>query len=269
MTDNAQQDADRPADAFAENWLSLRAAADARARNIGLLGTLVERFAGAETLRVLDLGAGTGNNMRALASQLPGRQTWRLADADAGLLSRVMPIEGVTIETITVDLAEGLAPLLDWRPDLVTASALIDLAGADWLDGVADALAQHELPVYFALSYTGRETWSPPNALDARVAAVFEADMGRDKGLGPSLGPAAHAHFADALRKRGFTVHAAASDWRLEALRDGPLIAELATGTARAVRPALGPPADEWLAARRGASAVLVSHSDLLGIPPA
>lgn len=217
---------------------------------------------------MLDLGAGTGNNMRATAPLLPAGQTWRLVDADATLLDRVRAPDSVTCERVVADLSVGIAPLLDPRPDLVTASALLDLAGAAWLASLADALAANRLPFYAVLSYTGREEWSPPHSFDAAVADAFHADQRRDKGLGAALGPDGHTHLVGRLAAAGYRVLEGPSDWQLEAPRDTALIAALADGTARAVAPALGDAASDWAEARRTAGAVSVSHRDLLALPP-
>ncbi len=71
---------------FSAEWLALREPADHRARNRDLLGALARRFAGRDTLSVVDLGCGAGSNLRALAPALPRRQRWRLVDHDAALL---------------------------------------------------------------------------------------------------------------------------------------------------------------------------------------
>lgn len=255
---------------FAADWLALRAPADARARNAGVAAALTRAFAGRGPLIVLDLGAGTGNDMAATAPLLPGPQHWRLADSDPSLLARAGAPPGVSFETVEADLAAGLAPLLDPAPDLVAASALFDLVGAAWLDRFVAALAGRRLPLLAVLSYTGRESWAPAHPEDDAVLAAFHADQRRDKGLGPGLGPEAHACLAGALRAAGFAVTEGPSDWTLEAPRDAALIAALAEGTARAVAPAIGAErAEAWRAARTQARRVTVSHADLLALPPA
>ena len=254
---------------FSADWLKLRAGADARSRNPGLAARLSAHFAGRDGLTLLDLGAGTGNNMRATAPLLPVPQHWRLADADADLLALATPPEGVTCTPVACDLAGGIAPLLAPPPDLVTASALFDLAGADWIAALVAEIARHRLPLYAVLSYNGEETWAPPHPLDGQALAAFHADQRRDKGLGPALGPKAPAFLAAALRKVDYQIYEAPSDWRLRAPEDAEHIAALAEGSADAMRPALGEDAETWLAARRRAAQVRVGHVDILALPPA
>jgi hypothetical protein len=255
---------------FSADWLALRAAADTRARNAGLAARLGAHFAGRGSLEVLDLGAGTGANLRATAPLIACPQHWLLADHDPALLAQCKTLPGVTIETRATDLSSGLATLFTQAPDLVTASAFLDLCGAAWLDRLADALARSRAALYAVLSYDGREVWEPAHPLDGQVLAAFHADQQRDKGLGPSLGPKAHAHLADCLRARGYRVREGASDWILERPGDAALIAALAQGSAGAVAGALGEPAaSAWRAAREAAARVTIGHRDLLALPPA
>ena len=254
---------------FSADWLALRAEADRRARNTRLAERLREIFAGRGALTVLDLGAGTGANLAATAPLLPLPQRWRLVDNDPALLACATAPAGVTAEPVVADLARGLEPLMRPRPDLVTASALLDLAGAVWLDGLVAALAEAEAVFYSVLSYDGRQAWEGAHPLDREVREAFDADQRRDKGLGPALGPDAHGALAGRLDAAGFTVLEGRSDWRLEAPRDAALIAALAAGTGAAVAPALGPAAGHWAEVRAGARTVTIGHADLLALPPA
>ncbi len=107
-------------------------------------------------------------------------------------------------------------------------------------------------------------------SLDAAVLAAFHADQRRDKGLGPALGPDAHAHLADRLSKLGYEVFEGSSDWKLKQPADAALIAALADGSAAAVAEAVGADrADDWRAARVTAHRVTIGHRDLLALPPA
>ena len=253
---------------FSADWLALRTDADRAARNSDLAADLAELVDGRESLRVLDLGAGTGANMAATAPFLTTEQHWALVDADPALLDQAAEQDGIAVSRHVHDLSGDLAPLFDPAPDLVTASAFFDLASAAWIDRLAAAAAGANALVYAVLTYDGREEWAPAHPDDADVLAAFHADQCRDKGLGPALGPGAGEALAKALRAEGYTVRTGASDWMLRAEEDAPLIAALAEGSAAAVRPALGDRADAWQAARMEAATVMVGHLDILGVPP-
>jgi trans-aconitate methyltransferase len=71
---------------FSTEWLRLRESADLAARNPEIANAVSARFALREAVSVVDLGCGTGANLRATASLLPNRQSWRLVDSDQSLL---------------------------------------------------------------------------------------------------------------------------------------------------------------------------------------
>jgi SAM-dependent methyltransferase len=254
---------------FDAGWLDLRAGADARARDQSLAARLGAYFAARKRVRVLDLGAGTGANLRATAPLIAAPQHWVLADNDAALLARVEPVANATITRRTVDLAGDLPGLFDPAPDLVTASAFLDLCGADWIDRLVSLAARSGAALYAVLTYDGREQWTPPHPLDAEVLAAFHADQRRDKGFGPALGPDAHAALAACLRHIGYAVFEAPSEWELSYPDDAGLIAALASGSAATVAATIGPGrAESWRAARIGAARVSIGHRDLLALPP-
>lgn len=254
---------------FSSNWLALRAEADGRARDAWLAARLSAHFATRAGLRVLDLGAGTGAMMHAVAPLLGPGQRWCLVDGDAGLLARVAVPPGVGVQTVVADLALDLEPFFEPPPDLVTASAFLDLCSAAWIDRLVGHAAAVGAAVYAVLSYDGREAWGPPHPLDAAVLAAFHADQRRDKGLGPALGPDAAGHLRRTLARAGYAVATASSDWRLSSPTDAPLIASLAQGSADTVAPALGAAAaGEWRRSRTEAVSVMIGHRDMLGLPP-
>lgn len=253
---------------FSTDWLELRAGADARARDPSLIARLAAHL-GERPLRILDLGAGTGASLRALAPRIGAAQHWVLADGDAALLARARPVAGATLERREVDLAAGLAALFEPAPDLVTASAFFDLCGAAWIDRLAACVASAGATLYAALTYDGREVWAPAHPLDTEVLAAFHADQRRDKGLGRALGPDAHGYLCDRLRALGYRVREAGSDWQLAQPRDAALIRALAEGSAAAASGQMGAErAAEWRAERTRAEEVLIGHRDVLALPP-
>ena len=199
---------------FSADWLALRSGADGRARD----QTLLKTAAGiAGDGLIADIGGGVGASFNALAPLAPGAR-WRVLDHDPALLAR-LPADN-RIEPVAVDLAAAPEAALTPHPRLVTASAFFDLTSADWIERFADRLAASGAALYAALTYDGREDWSPKPPGEAEALAAFHRDMTRDKGFGPALGPAAHGALADALRRRGYKVREARSDWRLLRPRD-------------------------------------------------
>jgi Predicted O-methyltransferase len=89
---------------FEADWLALRSDADARARDPALLAAAAERVGDG---LALDLGAGTGATLWALAPQAPAAR-WRLVDDDPALLQeaeRRAETLGARAETLRLDLA--------------------------------------------------------------------------------------------------------------------------------------------------------------------
>ena len=208
---------------FSAEWLSLREPADTAARNPELIARLLEwRRRGA--LTVLDLASGTGANCRFLAPLLGGEQHWRLMDHDPALLARskaeMPPWAKATghcdLEWLNVDLARDWERL-DFRDvQLVTASALLDLASADWLELLARRCGQGRAAVYIVLSYDGDMAWQPALTGDDAVREWVNQHQRSDKGFGPALGPDAVAMLATLLQQQGYAVRVQPSPWRLE-----------------------------------------------------
>ena len=89
---------------FSPEWLALREPADHRARHQALqqqVCTRLEVLARAEhrAVRIIDLGCGSGSNLRALAGSLPDQQHWTLVDYDPLLLeaARTAGPEGASL----------------------------------------------------------------------------------------------------------------------------------------------------------------------------
>ncbi len=260
----------------------MREAADTRARDRcaqllaaltpGASASMQHAVAGRE---ILDLGAGTGANFRYLQPRLAGAQRWTLVDHDAALL-RVAASTDAALGTRVIELRTDLDSLPLPRRGLVTASALLDLVAADWLERLAARCRAADATVLFALTYDGRARCWPSEHDDAWLIAQFNRHQRTDKGFGPALGPAAADAAAASFARAGYSLRRAASDWRI-----GPdetaLQAALLEGwaqAARAIAPAERARIDEWLQRRRhhlaqGRSRLVVGHEDLAGWLPA
>ena len=68
-------------------WLALREPADIAARSAALTQAIAAVLPDARPLRILDLGSGTGSNIRYLSTRLPEPQDWLAVDRDPDLLA--------------------------------------------------------------------------------------------------------------------------------------------------------------------------------------
>jgi len=292
---------------FSAAWLALREPVDHRSRNAMLQNQVVDFLnqrapVAPGLMHITDLGSGTGSNLRALAPHFVAMQCWTLVDYDADLLraaratllswadgvlnSNVITSIGVagifsgTIEPLVItknrktiaiqfrcaDLLADYHSILNEPADLVTAAAFFDLVAEPWLTEFCAALTK---PLYTVLTYDGKETWGPPNALDTDVLRAFHAHQSTDKGFGAALGPRAAERLQSLLQNRGCVIACAPSPWRMDH-RDHALIEQLALGTASAVRE-IGMLAnsaiDQWEQARLQASHCEIGHIDLFAYP--
>lgn len=262
---------------FSAGWLALREPFDARARNVAVRDAAVASLADRTIVNVVDLACGTGSTLRALAPHIAARQHWRLVDNDLGLLLRAADTprpQRATVTTTPVDLVRDLEEALDGAVDLVTASALIDLVSAEWLERLAVEIAARSLPTYLALSYDGRISLQPSDDGDAVITAAVNAHQRTDKGFGPALGPAAVATVVARFEAIGYTVVHGRADWQMRA-GDRDMQRELLDGWAAAARESGGvslTDAAAWLTRRRsaidaGRSSMTVGHVDVFARP--
>jgi SAM-dependent methyltransferase len=294
---------------FDLSWLDLREPFDAFARSEALAAMLLARLPARP--RLIDLGAGTGSLLRWLAPRIGRAQVWTLVDSSAAMAEAAFdtiadradlmgfpvtapnkrtllvhaPGGAWRIEALIADLAESPANLPLQAADAVVSSALCDLVSRGWLERMAAAL---RIPFYAALCVDGREGFSPPHPADARVAAGFRRDQGRDKGFGgQALGPRAPAVIAEVFAGRGFAVESAPSDWAIRGrgpvrhptLRDsaGRFLTELVLGHAEAAgrQDRRGDARIEaWMDARLDQVAgrrlaARIGHRDVLALPRA
>lgn len=287
---------------FSRQWLKLREGADLAARDPALarrFGVSLARKTGAP-LRLIDLGAGSGANCRALLPRIGGDQDWILIDRDRDLIDaqaeeftlwarrqgypilagggRMTITAGAarwSVTSLPLDLAQdqsALETLLD--ADGVTAAALLDLVSADWIEALAAALARRRVPFLSVLAVDGRRRWEPRLAEDELLSESFRRHQTGDKGFGPALGGAAPQLFAQILADKNFTITEAPSDWRLGA-RDHALLSALVAGealAAREARPDQHTAIATWEKARldqleNGNLKLTIGHRDLLALP--
>ena len=271
---------------FSSEWLALREPYDRSARATDLEQELARWAAGRSELRVVDLGSGTGSNLRHLAPKLPCPQHWTLVEHDAALIDAGQKLPrppGARADYIEADLLRDLDTVFARPIDLVTASALIDLVSADWLAILLSKLQQRPTALLIVLSYDGRMTFertSGPMPAATRAAgeealALFNIHQRTDKGFGPALGPHAAAGLVAGLRQLG-RPKVSQSDW-VFGPADGPILHPFLSGVADAAmalavdeaqrRRLIGWQGEVQAMAEAGQLACNVGHQDVLFLP--
>jgi hypothetical protein len=259
-------------------WLDLREPADAAARARDLVKHVRRRLPTTDRRVIHDLACGTGSMGRWLAPLLPGPQRWVLHDRDADLLEVALAaVPGPAADGASVVVETRLSDVTQLHADdlvgatLITSSALLDLMTRDELTGLIDVCAKVRCPVLLTLSVVGRVDLSPPDTLDARVAAAFNAHQRRMTAAGRLLGPDAVGAAVEGFRRLGAEVLVRPTPWRL-----GPAEAELAgdwlagwIGAACDQEPELATDVHSYARrrlaeARAGRLGVSVGHADLL-----
>ncbi len=272
---------------FTDVWLKLREPADHRSRNADLAEALSGHFALRDEIAVLDIGCGTGSNLRAIANLLPARQTWTLVDHDPGLLSAAREELGrwadeteldgdalrlkkgrleIAVRFRNADLATDLGATLAQPADLVTAQAFFDLASEEFIRDFARALQQRRPAFYTTLTYNGITRWTPRHPADNRIEAAFHRHQLTDKGLGRAAGPTAPLHLADQFKLAGYSVQEGDSPWQLGAA-DQALIDELHSGHVRVAAETEAVDQrtlESWSALRR--TGAFIGHTDTLAL---
>ena len=189
---------------------------------------------------IVDLGAGTGANLRYLAPLIGGEQHWLLVDNDGELLAllprwlsqwcqstdmglerrdELVVISGPSFECrvrwVCLDLSTGLNDLEIARHSLVSASALLDLVSERWIRGLASRCREAGASIYFSLTYDGRMRLFPSVEGDERIVTLVNRHQRTNKGFGAALGPCAVAVTKAVFGELGYQLSSATSDWRL------------------------------------------------------
>lgn len=286
-------------DGFSKAWLTLREPADHAARAQGITRRLSVWAEQQSSLNCMELGAGTGSNLRFLCPLLGHDQRWLLVDNDPILLKQI-PLSICTwaeqnsissqhthheivlkaktfsarISWVQQDLAQHLAELPFRDNDLICASALLDLTSATWLEQLAFQCINHQCAALFVLNYNGQITWQKPIKEDQLMNELLNAHQLGDKGFGKALGPQAGDYLGHLLKTGGRQINTEQSNWVLDDSMRALQLA-LIEGWAPAATeqdPSLSAIINSWQQernnrCRHGESALEVGHTDLLSLP--
>ncbi|MFT5176517.1 MAG: hypothetical protein ACI8W7_004713 [Gammaproteobacteria bacterium] len=290
---------------FSAEWLAMREGADAKARSDRPVHALNDWLRDSPTASIIDLGCGSGSNLRWLASRVAAHQHWQLIDNDQHLLSQASDSlrdwasarsalannaerdsqsaaqvddaaalrlsEGLSVRLTRCDLSTQLPSL--HGTDLLCASALLDLVSRDWLSMLIAECERQQVAAYFALNYDGRMRFTPGHADDAMIRDALNRDQCADKGFGPALGPDCVAALHSQCQAHHYRLVQWRSDWRLGA-DEQPLHAQLVSDFAQIAERNLPHHQHQrvrawqrWRRERCGASTLSVGHVDALALP--
>jgi SAM-dependent methyltransferase len=185
---------------FDSDWLALREPYDHAARSATLAGRFVAAIGAAP--RLIDLGCGTGSNLRYLAPRIAGPQRWLCVDHDPALLhaaraalrewgerrgwscqdhggdlTLARPGGEIGVELALHDFARDGLPERGGASGL-TGSALLDLTSAAWLEDLAVWCGA--APLLIALSFDGRLAFEPATPDDNEIRRRFIAHQRTD-----------------------------------------------------------------------------------------
>jgi hypothetical protein len=254
---------------FSAEWLALREPVDAASRSMRLTRAVAEVLPRYRAIDVLDLGAGTGANVRYLAGKLPLPQRWLLVDRDERLLGRAP--KAWSSQCMDLQNAVHDHALFASRA-LVTASALLDLVSDAWLETLVTRCREAGAAVLFALTYDGRMDFAPAEIEDEAISELVNRHQRTDKGFGPAAGPTAVGRATELFTAAGYHVEREASDWELTP-ESRDLQRQLFEGwadAAVAMAPDQSGAIADWRARRiahvdAGRSQLIVGHKDLAG----
>ena len=277
---------------FSPEWLALREPVDHASVNSQVREALRRHFVRHTSIRVVDLGCGTGSNVRGTAGALGRRQTWTLVDYDPKLLKaaafrlenlergmrtksgvRFAVDEGeITVSFVEANLSTGRFQPVIGGADLVTAAALFDLFSVATIDQLVAAVTANKQAFFTVLTYDGLASWLPEHAADQAMRDAFNAHQQTDKGFGPAAGAGATAALVAGFQRHGYRIVRGKSPWIVDGAH-GELRRQLDAGFAHAVRETgtvAGDVIDAWQAHRDHAAdpITIIGHEDLLALPP-
>jgi hypothetical protein len=228
-------------------WLEARYPYDARARNREIERIVRGELAGRPLLRLVDLGAGLGANVRYYAEIFDGDQEWHCLERDRGLCRLFKPRlkkwgacrgwsgretsqglfflkngKKVAVRLLRSSFLPFPDELARLRPDLATANAVFDLLTTGEFLGLAAALSGRAIPLLATLNYASMR-FVPSSPADRRIVALYESHMTKPGSNGAAMGPGCARTMEGILKDAGYRVLKKESHWRISR-QDGRLL---------------------------------------------
>lgn len=219
------------------NWLSERYQFDATARCKKLEEIVFSHFHGREFIRVLDVGAGLGANIRYYGNFLACDQEWTLVEKDTSLARACLPelsrwaesngwdfkltpegleirqhYKHILIHILTTSMF-NLDSLVNLPAvDLTTANAVFDLLSKEQLFTFVTQLSSYHIPIYATLNFTSM-LFEPQSEEDLEYIHLYEQHMRRRQDFGFAMGPDCSDRMITLLENMGYAISFGKSIW--------------------------------------------------------
>ena len=222
-------------------WLAHRFACDAEARHPEIEHKFLSFFEQHQTaLHVVDVGSGTGANLRYYFDRIPHTQTWTLIEqsshllgecrhslatfaqkhgygwhpqGDTFLLTDAGKTAAITLIQGSIDRIEQLVDLP--QADVVTANAVFDLLSFEQFDALVSTLAQHDVCLLATLNYY-ETSFLPFSERDHQFVDWYHMHMKRPQPMGIAMGPDCSEEMLDLLAQHHMLIEQESSQWHLK-----------------------------------------------------
>lgn len=240
---------------FTAEWLDTRYSFDSKARNQQVEAAFKNYFFGRKEIQLMDVGAGTGNNLRYWFRQLESPQKWTNVELNPELLAlgfqqaaQLLTTEGygvkqfenhisgmkrkngrfhevrlLALQESFLDFAFEILPV---KPDVVLANAVFDLLSPEMFVAFAEKLIEHRIPLLSTINIAGLE-WSTATFQDKYYSRCYLHHMNRPQAFGMALGAHVTDFAIDFCKKHQVNVEWGRSDWQIAETDTAMLLANL------------------------------------------
>ncbi|MFP4090101.1 MAG: hypothetical protein ACLFUB_01765 [Cyclobacteriaceae bacterium] len=221
-------------------WLSHRYPCDTAARNPEIEKKCLDYFKDKSVLKVVDVGAGTGNNFQYYFSKFNQQQHWTLLEQDEALIEACRHSLMAYCEKHEYEVRQeknGLQIKFDGRSaevvfcrgklqqiekcvdlkqtDLVTANAVFDLLSFEDFEEFVIKLTAWNVCLMATLNYY-ETSFLPFSEEDGRFINYYHTHMLRPQPDGIAMGPNCSEEMLDLLSRHQMLIEQEASQWHLK-----------------------------------------------------
>jgi len=222
------------------DWLAQRFRFDMASRSKQLERQFLQNLPSKTSLRLVDLGSGTGANFFYLANKIPHEQHWILVDHSKQLLAELpenfrrfascsdqntlttwlsrLHSGDIRFEVVEGDFYQIASKLFDNTFDAITANAVFDLSSLGQFRQLIETIsasASCEAQLYFTLHLNRELKFRPNHPLDDAVRDAYHQHMARPQQFGNAMGADAAEQMKQVLITRSRKVEATASPWQI------------------------------------------------------